>query len=534
MNDFIAENWNQVQKDMLEAGKSLAESIPGESRDAEIEQKFAALQESMESVRRTLEWEDRGWDKWWGSITGENLGMELDEIKEASLKIREFMVGMPTIKRAAELREIYIWGKGAIVPGVQKTGAGRNSNLINFYNDPVNQASLFSTQAHAEIERALGSEGNLLMLGDDKSKKVRPIAFHEITGIYTNPDFPDEVWAYRREWTNYSGSTPKHEDYWYYTDSYPLVRKDSIAAAGKRVPTNKKYTIFDLRVNRQIGYPLGIPDLLSAVAWARLYSDAMKRGKLVQDALSQIVFKATASTPGGVGNLAAKIAGSTGAGNTFASMQGNDLTPLATAGKGYDFGSLQPIAAFIAQAAGVDIVNLLASPGAAGSSYGAASVLTPSTKKTAVNRQRIHTDYYRRIFKWATGQAVEMTFIDVDDPDPYRDMQRALLAWSTGTVYPEEIREEIIRIMSMVTSKTSVPTGVLLPNNEKSLARKDVDADGTSQQAGSPGQGVANGTGGQASSDLRTDLVSEFLKQDSLDRYEALVERMENAANRMS
>jgi hypothetical protein len=153
------------------------------------------------------------------------------------------------------------------------------------------------------------------------------------------------------------------------------------------VEVDKNVTLFDQKFNGQVGWPLGVPDLIAAVAWAKMYSDAMKRGKSMTDAMAQLAFKAVSGLRGGAGQTAAKIAGSTGAGNTASMVTGNDLVPLSTAGKGYDFTTLRPIAAMVAAAAQVSTIDLLADPSAAGSSYGSAATLDPPKKRAMVMRQ---------------------------------------------------------------------------------------------------------------------------------------------------
>lgn len=524
MSDYLADEvWNTLEKSMKSAKESLDNAVPGASITEDIKAAYETLTESLEDVKRSLAFEDRGWSLFYGSEIGENDGITLDELHDASGKIRKDLVGIPTLGRAAELRALHVWAKGVIIPGTERSpGRGAPSSLRTFFADRVNQENLFSDSAHIEMEHAAATDGNFLLLGENSNKRVRRIPIHEIHDVYVNPDFPEEVWAYRRVWNPGTNSEPS--TFWYYTDRFTGTKASAIrTGAGAEIDVDDRYTVLDLRFNRQIGWPLGIPDLVSAVPWARLYTQGMKRGDRVQEALSRIIFKATANTPQGVNTMAVKIAGATGAGNTLAGVQGNDITPLATAGRGYDFSSLQPIAAMVAQAAGVDVVNLLASPGAAGSSYGAAAVLSPSTKRTAIARQNLWKEYLKRVIRWATGSDAEITFPEIDEIDQYRATQASVLAHASGLIHDDEARADMLAAAGIVSLHDKVPD----------FHSHDVEEGTVNQQTAAPDQGRSTGAGrGGNSNDLRSDKVSETLNAISLDRLEELVIRMENAANK--
>jgi hypothetical protein len=474
---------------------------------ASLEADNERLAESLDQVRAMLTLEDEGFKRLLGGtgVSDDLTGFTLADLAKFAKEIRSFMVGVPLIENAANLRSNYVWSKGINIPGSEKAPKqGRPSTVYKFVNDPVNVEHLFSAEAYDRLEHAAGSDGMVFLVGDDAKKRVREVPVWEFTDVFVNPDFPGEVWAYRRQWDSFSGTEKKNMDRWYCTDRFEGKRPASIKIGSVAVEVDQNVTLFDQKFNGQVGWALGVPDLIAAVAWAKMYSDAMKRGNQMTTAMAQIAYKAVSGTSAGAQQSAAKIAGSTGAGNTASMTVGNDLVPLSTAGKGYDFSTLKPIAAMVASAAQVSVVHLLADSGAAGSSYGAAATLEPPVKRAIVQRQLLWAKFLQRVLKWGTGTDIEVFFPDQEDVDYYRQLQGATLAWQSGLLHPEEARNLIFTALDLQPAKSAPPTGVLVPNNEASLPAPT----STGPQASSPDQGRSNSTGGNSQNDQRTDVIS--------------------------
>ena len=308
------------------------------------------LTESLDSVKNMLAFEDRGWEKWWGSFGDDVEGFSLTDIQEISETIREYMVGSPLIKRGILLRRSYVWSKGISIPGVEKTNQrGVQPLLRRFYLDPTNQDSIFSSNAHEELEGVAYSDGVALAfcsnIGGRKTVRIIPIS--QITDIRVNPDFPDEIWAYQRSWNRtLSNGSPKTISRWYYTYRFSGTKQKTITTNGKAVEVDPDTIVVDKRFNGQVGWPLGIPDALPVIAWAKLYSEFLKYGKVMSEALAKFAFKVVSKTSAGAANAAAKVGGSTGSGRTASLVEGQDIVPLNSAGRGYDFNSGRPLAAW--------------------------------------------------------------------------------------------------------------------------------------------------------------------------------------------
>ena len=183
----------------------------------------------------------------------------------------------------------------------------------------------------------------------------------------------------------------------------------------------------------------------------------------------------------------------------------NEVDVFSTAGKTYDFGGLRIFAAFYASSVGVPLTDLTADPSAAGASYGSASALLPSARRTIEARRALWASWYSRVFKWATGKEISVVPASIDESEPYRKAQLTVLAWNTGLLHEDEARPLMLNLSGATPLHIKAPEGVKLPNNEK----YDTAEGGVS--TASPDQGRGDGTGGADSSvksDLRTDTVS--------------------------
>lgn len=487
--------------------------------DPEILRLSEDLAEMREEFRATLmlQSEDVGWKL----LTGRELehrGPHVEDLHKISERARE-MTANPLIKRAIGLRQSYVWSKQPVIPtpAVVPGKAGRKSALERFLANPINQKSVLNSDAHEKMELAAITDGCFLLLGDRTSKTVRPIPISEIIDVLIHDDFPDEIQAYKRQWTRFDRVEKKEitETKWFYVDTVPAAsRPDFLEAAqatdANAVAVDKSYDVIDFWANTQVGWTLGTPDSLAAIPWAQMYVELMQSGKVMTDQLAKFVGRITNKTKAGNAQTGAKVASSRGAGKFATMAVGNEMEIFGSAGKTYDFGGIRPVAAMVAAAMEVSIVHLLSDPGAAGSSYGSASNLDLPTKRAIVQRQQSWTVFLQRVLRWATNQDVEVVFPTLDEPDPYREAQTVALGWQSGALHADEVRPRFATIANVELLHPKAPDGILTPNNVYSLARRDIDKD-VATSAGSPDQGRSNGVSNADSSlgnDERTDLIS--------------------------
>lgn len=546
-DDYAIQTWQALQEDASPSRAALTEVD-------RLQNRVDSLEEHYNAAMAHLAQEDYNWQRIFGGQFAD-VGKTLDEIHDASQVIREFMIDAPLIGRAADLRQSYIWGKGVVINGVddRPSGAGSTPALYRFFHDQQNQDVFFGEDAKPIAENALCSDGAFLLLGDIVTKKLERFPLSDVSDVLVDPNYPEKVWAYLRSWTDYTTTTPKQKQAWYYTDRAPKAgRRKTLRYGADRIAVDSSQEVIDLRVNLQVGWPLGVPDLFSAVGWNRTYIRAVKNGVSVTDAMAMIAFKATAGTQRGADNMALRLAqGGVGKAKLAITGVAQDIAPLATTGSGYDFGSLRPLAALIATGAKVSIVHLLSDPGAAGSSYGSASNLDRPTLKAMQSRQAQWVSYIKRLLRWATNKDdAKVTFPPIDDPEPIREMQVVATAWGTGLVHEDETRARVLAVAGIESMHDKSPDGALLPNNAFSEERTDIDPNGATysgpdanRTSGNPANGgkfvATQGSNDQFGAnagqvgDNRTDVLSNSLRvlADTayLDRLEQLVERMEHA-----
>lgn len=513
------------------------------------------LREELDRVKTQfdmLKYEDRGWTRLLGGNSNyEDRGLTLDTLKEVSKKLREEVAGSALPKRADDLRHSYTFGKPFLIPGVEtplEAKRGQKSKLRKFYTDPNNQRYAFGDEAKIAMNKASSTDGVYLFLGDNVKKSGRAFPISEVGDVYLNPDFSDEVWAYLRVWTS---TNSKGEDVekreWYYTDRFPesptKPRRSFLPGDGtgdKDAPVDKTKTIIDFVANGQTGWPLGIPDLMAGQIWNEKYITMIGHGEEVSRTLAYYSAKVRTKSKAGSSNVGVKLAGAgRGSGKTVTYGEGNDVDVFSSAGKVYAFGDLKVFAAMYAAAVGVPLTDLTADAGSAGAAYGAAAALLPSARRSIEARRALWASWYARLLKWGVDEDIEVIPESIEETDPYRQAQIKALVWNTGLVHPAEARPEMLKVANMTPTETSAPENVLLPNNSDSWERADIDPkDGPATSTGSPDQGVSNGSGGtpgDAKNDLRTDGVSEALRQmqnnDFLTELRDLVERMESATS---
>lgn len=503
-----------------------------------LQEEVLALKESLNDAMLSLQIEDRTWRRLGEVSLRETDGFDLEELKEVSRKLRKHVAVSGLLKRGVELHTGYTWAKGMTIAGAERrTGSGRQNALYQFVSRTVNQESLFSDTAHAELQKARYCDGMVLALCDTTKKEVRIIPLEQIINVKVNPEHPSEIWAYLREWTDPTPTTPETRREWIYAHRYTGPKHPLYETAGVKVPVRKGAVIVDARFNSQTGWLLGVPDAAAALPWYAAYVEFMGNGRVVTEGLTKILYKITGTSKNGVQSVSSRLRDFKGTAGA-ASMAGNgELSAVSTAGRGYDFASGDRIGSQIALALNVPLVELL-SDSSAGGNYASSMALTPSTLNAMRIVQAQWVAFFQAIFDaCGVGDLVdEISFPEIQDVDEYRAAQRLGLFWQTGLAHPDEMRDEFLALLKIPAKHGKAPEGVLLPNNRDSWERSDIDpakgpyTPGSGTQAASPDQGRSNGTGGadsQSKSDLRSDKVSESLRSMQVEEMREIAERFE-------
>lgn len=454
------------------------------------------LSESLAQISMMLD--NQGWKTEYENL--ENGGLDLNQLKQASYQLREMVVGNPLLKRGAKLRSSYVWSRGVHFPRL-------SSRVLNRMNTTNNERYIFSPEAQEEMEFAAYTDGNVFVLGRRSDFNLSRIALDEITGVMTDPDNNEIVWAVRRSWNRSVPGMPVEPVVrWYYTDFYPEGRRKLAGiknGAGQVEKVDLEYVMFYQAFNRQIGWTFGTPDALPAMAWARLYREFLENGTIMTKALAQFAYKLSSKAKSGVSNAAAKIATPDGQANrvgaTAAMGANTDLTPMPKAGSAYDFESGKSLAAMIAAGLEVSVVALLADPGVSGS-YGTAQTLDTPTQKAMEVRQRTWGLFYKRILRFlGANNNLEITWPSIETEPTHRMVQALAMAWESGVLNTDEYRNAILDILDIPQPNNSAPKGVMLPNNTQFAQTKSNDADPNSGIV--PSQGNSGSVGALADGD---------------------------------
>lgn len=458
------------------------------------------LQERLDELDRVM-----GNDTWLPILSYGQEGPDISQLVKRSNQIRVAATLNPHVKRGAKLRSSYVWSDQidySGVPGMGEQPGRGQSNVGQRVDDPINQRYVFSALAHEEREMSLYTDGGFLLIGDERTRQLRPMPLNQISGLYTNDDDPSEVWAYRRQWLTQNGAQINVE--WIFTDLFKDKQVDGILFNGVREPVAKTKTLIDGWVNTQPGWTLGFPDAGCIIEWAKIYSEFIKSGKVMTDAMARIWATAKAQSGAGASAVAAKLGNNTGYGKVAV---GSELAPLATAGKAYDFDAGRALISIVATGIEVSVVHLTSDPGASGSSYGSAATLDLPTRLAVEARRRWHEQYEERVLRWLGARNPRAKFPPlVDGAEIYRKTQAIVLKWNTGLYTPEQVKNEL-QLLVGDPMPSDIPEGVLVPNNEFSVGRNDIDP--MSATVGSPDQGQSNGAGSMdgLGMDLRSDTI---------------------------
>lgn len=463
------------------------------------------MSEALASVDMMLD--AKGWTPIWEY--DDIAGLTLRQVKEASVQARELVVGNPFVQNAARVRVAHVLGAGVEFGCRNRTGAQEAKTMPvtiqTLMEEPWFQRYVFGNTSRAENERSAFTDGNFLFLGRDRDKRGQRVQVHEITGYLRNPNNSEEVWAYRRTWNPNPQRTdqipnvtnPGQEDSlsqrtrWYYTDIFPTEeRRDFVKFEGRDERAEPGYTMLDMGFNRQVGWPLGVPDALAIIAWSRLYKEFMVNGYVMSRSLARLAFRLTLGGKKGK-EKAAEVSRPGQAGATFLEGEGNTLTPLASAGKGYDFSSGDGLARAMAAGLGISVRALLSDPeGTTQTNFMVDSV----AKASAAVRRGEWDDYYLRLFKWmGLTKHLVVTWRDHNDDTVARLMQGLTLLDQLEVVGADVMQRAAARVLD-IGDPGAVPEG-WLPFSQ----RKGSSENGTLGKSGSTagtGQGADNGTGG--------------------------------------
>lgn len=350
--------------------------------------------------------EDQGWRR---------LSVQLEQefsrqgLGNVARNCRLMAVASPLVKRGLQLRIGYVWGQGVQVAARADENAAQDVNAViqAWWDDPSNQTSLTSSQAQEELERALGTDGQVIFACFtnplDGRVQVRSTPFEEIVDVVHNPEDRDEPWFYLRSYTTsvleqgYSGSTRRRVEtrrvFHPALGFWPTRRPKVIDG----IPVAWDTPMLHVPVNRLDGWTWGVPDAYASLPWARAYDGFLTDWARLVKALSKFAWRLTgdraSKARAAAGRLAATLPadvplpGGSTAGGVAAMGPGATLEAIPKSGATIDSESGRPLAAMVAAGLGVPVTVLLSDPGTTGARAVAETLEDPTFHEMGMRRE---------------------------------------------------------------------------------------------------------------------------------------------------
>lgn len=427
----------------------------------------------------------------WSPINDmEDTGISLDALKRASGTLQEMVSTNPIMKRAAQLRHGYVFGRGMLFsevkPAAQKVMGKR-----------YNKRALFSMPAWEELNRAKFTDGNVFVLRDHETDEYYRIPLAEITGVVTDPETPERVRYLRRTYVRYdqaqqdSAGTQVNE--WYPVYGYEAPTNGRPKKIGEyAIKWNK--TMYFEPANRLVGHTFGIPDGYAAMTWTIAYSEYLKNNSKLVKAYAQIAYKASTKTVGAGQSTSATLAVPGGIAGTAVMGQAQDLVPMPRAGSDVSFENGRPLAAMVAASLGVSVVALLSDPGAAGSSYGSAQTLDAPTIIGMASLQEGWRLFFEDVLTDIKSPNAVVEFPAIENDPVYRQIEAIRGAVTDGLLFREEGRAAVLDLMDIKPVKDALPPA------------DDFNAGGAAKVARTAA--AQKPAGGETNNDSRTDTLT--------------------------
>ena len=445
------------------------------------------MAESMTDLRMQLE--DRGWRRWGNDYAAD--GIKLDTIKVVADELRSWVVGGGIMKKLAEDRGDTIYGDGVKFVNYVKAKKA--------FESPNNVEKLFSVDAMQEINRGHCTDGVIVLLVHKVTKEIMRFGIGEMGEPYIDGEDTERTNYVRRTYTRVTPAKPEGESVtvFYVTDTCPpkkanLKRVDM--GADTFIPVDTNYTAVVWDVNRQIGWPFGLPDLLASLQWAEKYTGYLKNQDRFAEALAALAWEYKSATAAQAKAVGASIAKPMEAGGSANHTSGTEMKALP-GGSAVSFENGAPLAAQAAAAAGITVDTLLAK-----SQSAAAQTLDPHVKKMATARRLSATAVFKRIGRLLGAPNLEVVWPDLETESPFREAQMLIAAYGQGVFEADEIRGPLAhRIRLPLEDGSKAPEDALVPNTERALkaaaAAKPEPAAATGNGTNSQGQdalGVGN------------------------------------------
>jgi hypothetical protein len=290
------------------------------------------VRESYMDAARSLIFQDEiGWTNLVGGVDVTER-FDITTLKQITDKLREWADTNPLLSRGNEIRCSYLYGRPYEI-GTEGAESTISVRARSEFDDPINQAAVFSLEALQRNEKARYTDGNVFAMFNKATRRFAMIPLSRIEDAYYNPDDPGEVWFYligfeQRYYNEKAGSfDTKRIAYWVPVDTFkpPTAVRKQRELAKNPIDWNK--VMVDDRVNRTIGQTWGLPDSFTASPWALAYSRYMKDGIKIQQGLAEWIWAVKPKSRAAGTNTAATIR-ATGGGPAKTIVSDSEIVPL--------------------------------------------------------------------------------------------------------------------------------------------------------------------------------------------------------------
>jgi hypothetical protein len=414
---------------------------------------------------------------------------------------RLMAIANPLIKRGLSLRSAYVHGQGvqftARANGTEDDEQDVQGVVSAHVQDEGNQRSWYGPAARDRLERSLGTDGELFpalftrpLTGEIQ---VRVLPADEICEIICNPEDAGEEWLYRRRWTETSymngegvPTSTTRERLYPAVNYRPTVRAKRLGA----IDIAWDSPVLHIDVNRPEHWQHGIPDVYSAINWARAYKVYLEQWATLMSALSRYAWRTTAGNTKQAKQVRSAVQAASprnaadtdprSIGQLAVTEDGRTLEAIPKSGATIDSESARPLAMMVAAALDVPVTMLLGDPGQTGA-RAVAETLDWPTELAMRQRRDVWTAADLRIFRYTiaesvrapkgpikgkiirdkfrdreivklageTDDTIDVVWPPLDKVDPKALIDAIVSAAGTGTLPPEEILRMLLSALGV-------------------------------------------------------------------------------------
>lgn len=372
-------------------------------------------------------------------------GMDLDNLKGLSEQLQDMTETNPLLIRGAQLRYGYTFGRGLTW---EKT---RNAKKV--IEEPYNYATLFTPKAWEELNKARFATGNIFVQRNKQTNELTRIPIGQITGVITDPESAERIWAFQRTWT----ANGKEHSRWIANRPYNGKAKSFKGPDGKTATLDPRYVMYHDAFNKQVGWTWGVPDAMGALVWSIAYSEYLKNNAKLVRAYARYAFKVTSQTAQGQNAAAAQVRGPARVAGTAVQGPGADLSPVPPTGSQVDFSKGTALASMVAASLGVSVIALLSDPSSAAGSYGSAQTLDAPTIRGMAAIQESWTSFFELIVRDMGAPNATVKFPNIETDTPYRQAQILTAGTASGLLHREEAREKFVALADVENILPGLP-----------------------------------------------------------------------------